>query len=334
MLRNTSAILPSTANEWQAEAGWARIGSIESYTKDVSAASTLGADQFLSLKVIWKMETDVSSLIAAPWVDRLGTNTSELAGARKELKGRSHWNDYMRAIAHAKQLPSLPVPRELGPFAFVLQNQTIVAGMTEGKEDELKVWGAPTLTSSGSRLGPPMSIGTPRWGPEIASARSYGTPQPKPWSPARMQYSNSAKADARPSKPVSSAEAAYFPSFDYRLSSRTRASVADEHVVKAAAISFLQSLFIHTLQNAFWCSQRKAFRLGLTKFQAYVDGHLQVLNQARSAAILDVTARKRPSAKDGNTFSIEWQESAQMALWITEEPFSFWKTGQDRNTCR
>lgn len=109
--------------------------------------------------------------------------------------------------------------------------------------------------------------------------------------------------------------------------------MADEHVVNTAAISFLQALFVRGLEEAYWSPQRKGFRFGTTNFTAFTDGHLKIDGELRSAALVEVKARKRPKGDKPN-FKIEWQESAQMALWITEEPSSFWTTAQESHRRR
>jgi hypothetical protein len=122
--------------------------------------------------------------------------------------------------------------------------------------------------------------------------------------------------------------------YDYDMPKAERVGMADEQVVNTAAISFLQSLFVHDeLRNAYWSPQRKGFVFGDTTFRAITDGHLQIAGTTNSAALLEVKARKRPPPQSLD-FKIEWQESAQMALWIRDEPSSFWTTEKEQKICR
>jgi hypothetical protein len=104
----------------------------------------------------------------------------------------------------------------------------------------------------------------------------------------------------------------------------------DEQIVNAAAINFLKALFIHQIPPASWTLERKCFRFesGFVKFEARSDGHLQVHGlEERSAAILEVKARLRSREK---AFHIEMQESAEMALWIFQEPHSHWAPSKEK----
>lgn len=101
----------------------------------------------------------------------------------------------------------------------------------------------------------------------------------------------------------------------------------DEQIVNAALLSLLHALWIDDKKNPDWSIYRKEFKFESrdtgADFVARVDGDLQVKHVDKSAAILEVKARRRPR-KDPGDHRIEMQESAQMALWIAQEPDSHW----------
>jgi hypothetical protein len=99
--------------------------------------------------------------------------------------------------------------------------------------------------------------------------------------------------------------------------------VGDEQIVNTAAINFLNTLFIHDSLLADWTLQRKQFKFksDFVKFEARTDGYFNLHGQERSAAGIEVKPRVR---RQEHVFRIEMQESAQMALWIYQEPNSHW----------
>lgn len=126
----------------------------------------------------------------------------------------------------------------------------------------------------------------------------------------RSPYSQTSSSDARDISPTTAAEA-------------LKSAVGDEQIVSTAAINFLNALSIHDVRCADWTLERKQFKFksDSVKFEARTDGHLQVHGHERSAAILEVKSRVRQHEPGCR---LEMQESAQMALWIYQEPNSHW----------
>ena len=107
----------------------------------------------------------------------------------------------------------------------------------------------------------------------------------------------------------------------------------DEAIVNSALVNFLHAVWIDEARESNWTPHRKALkfesRSGGAGFTARTDGHLKVQSfNDRSAAILEVKARARPREDPAN-HNIAMQESAQMALWIAQEPDNHW-TGPDQ----
>jgi hypothetical protein len=325
----TLGICPSMPSEWLNTATARKVGSIHDFITH-SSASKIDVDQFLALKVLWKIEPDINALKNEPWAKRLGTTSQEISSVRVGLRQHPTWREYEKALSEPSQPPTAPISDKLGPFMSVLQNQRIVQHLNVSEEDQQKVLGSPMVTRSGKRLGEIQPVPMKSWGPGL---------KPKPVVPQSRQASPAGKEGSRGSNPesdisVPSSDVSILSDYYFNLPKAQRAAMADEQVVNTAAISFLQSVSIDRLnRNSFWSPQRKGFRFGNTRFRAFTDGHLQILGQARSAAILEVKARKRPTKK-ARDYKIEWQESAQMALWIRDEPSSYWTAGEDSTICR
>jgi hypothetical protein len=321
---------PRSEEEWNDVAAARGIGSIHGLII-TDSASKIKVDQFLALKVLWTIETDINRLKDADWAARLGTTPQELSATRVSLRKDSAWGLYLDTIPSSLK-PFSPFSDKLGRFAMVLQNQSIVNRLAEGTFEHVKARGSPIVTRGRAQLNI-GNIAAPRWAPRDTSVGSEK-------DGSQSHHSSPDRPDSRPNSTGTSeaskaaSDATIISGIDWALSKAVRDAMADEQVVNTAAISFLQSLFVgNDSQHAYWSPQRKGFCFGTTKFKAFVDGHLQVVNEARSAAILEVKARRRPPLTS-NDFKIEWQESAQMALWIREEPSSYWTTQADHHKCR
>jgi hypothetical protein len=380
MTKTKYDVCPKTPDLWRTAAAARSVGSIHQLD-EVASASSLGVEQFLALKVLWQMQTDLT-LFTDPkshnrWPARLGTTKEEISDVRKKLKKEASWKEYLKAADQKGLQPNASFSTTLGRFAMVLQNQKIVTKLNDAQDDREKVWGSPMKLRSDDKKAAgnpiPLNFNLPAKG----SGTDSGDPQKKQPSPPRSESRSSSVTGSdhskgkqpmpRPSESRSSSVTRSDHSkgkqpmprrsessptsttdtenskattihvvdyVDYDIPKAERVATADEQVVNTAAISFLQSLFVHDeLRNAYWSPQRKGFAFGETTFQAITDGHLQIAGSMVSAALLEVKARRRPKV-EALDFKIEWQESAQMALWIRDEPSSFWTTEQEPHICR
>jgi len=97
----------------------------------------------------------------------------------------------------------------------------------------------------------------------------------------------------------------------------------DEQIVNAALLNFLTVVTIaHPDVCLRWCLARRSLQFvcntrnrEAVKYQARTDGYLRGLNQSPAYAIVEVKPHIR--AKRPHT---RWQETAQMAAWIWEDP--------------
>lgn len=216
---------------------------------------------------------------------------------------------------------------------MVLQNQRIVftSNIFSPTDDVVKVEGSPMKTRSGRTLQKFGHIPKGQWG---SGAEHVGGGVDGPQGTRKQPSPTPSQGPACSEDSFTSgSQASSLPWLDEEVPKVDRPGIAGEQVVNTAAICFLQSLFVHDTRNAYWSPHRKGFRFGDTSFKAYTDGHLQIVGDSRSAAIVEVKARERP-VMILTDFKIEWQESAQMALWIRTEPSSFWTTKEKPEQCR
>jgi hypothetical protein len=331
---NPNKPCPGTKEDWAKLSRDKIIHSIHDFPDEINSASKMGSRQFLSLKVIWVVEKP-RTLQGLQWPARLGTSSAEILALQQELKQEGAWRSYLDNIG-GKLPPTDPIDGELGRFALVLQNQRIATTLNPSKYeyDRQKVAGTPMRTRSGLRIGqaPPGPAFQIPTGEHTSPARSASKTRSE--GQPRSSSKSSSFTDAASHQAASDAAVSSIAFVDDKMTKAERAAIADEQVINTAAISFLQALFVGDAgRNAYWTPDRKGFQFGKSSFRAITDGHLQISGKPRSAAILEVKARERPSDMRTDPI-IEWQESAQMALWILAEPFSYWTTEQEQTKRR
>jgi hypothetical protein len=315
--------LPSDDKSWKNETlRYPGSGSIHELDS-ANSASEITVQQFLSLRVLWE-RCDPKLLNDDKRAALYGSSKSEMQVLRDKdkpgkVKGKSErqtpWQAYLEAITPTSQSgPKLRrssrMPENLGVFALVLQSQLEVSQMEASFRDSNKLSITP--------LKPRYELR-----PKAASQGGQGkgtSNEPRAQiqpSPHRSDNSKDSSG-ARNVSPMA-------PELARGL------TILDEQIVNTAATNFLNALFIHEDRSADWTLQRKQFKFKseFVKFEARCDGHLQVHGHDRSAAILEVKPRPRYHESG---FRIEMQESAQMALWIFQEPNSHWVPPSGGNT--
>jgi hypothetical protein len=332
--------LPSTEDKWHAEAKFHKVTSIHDL-ESTKSGSKMTVPQYLSLKTIWHAH-DVNTFNKDEWPSRFGSTAKLLIEESTKLKrDNKPWREYLKALESRSQLkPVSDFSPELGCFAIVLQNQLDVLSLKQAELDMEKVTVSPyspvagRTRSKGKSVEPiPLTYQSAQ-GPKISRDSSTSSERQSRSREATKYEEPKASSDVSETK----SHATVFSAMNFDVAREERDATVDEQVVNTAAIALLQSLFIHNgTRNAYWSAQRKGFCLGGGKegqasFKAITDGHLKVHGEIRSAALLEVKARKRPTEKED--FRIEMQESAQMALWIYEETSSFWTSKNDPSTCQ
>ena len=275
------------------------------------------------------------------WASLFGSSKADIEAMGKKMKGKdmtgnkmirphSDWGQYLVSLDDTSKLPpGSGYSEKLGCFAIALQNQMECIKLESSEIEKQKV-----------DISPQKKHNT----------RASAKDQPDGLEFYQLNYKKQTEVFSR-AGPISKqaspeqeverpklralSDTSFSSSGISQLSSLTdskakRAKAVDEQIVNTAAITFLQCLFVHDgRQNYYWSSHRKRFCLQTNKtvFRAIIDGHLQINGEQRSAAILEVKARGR--GDEFQCVKIEMQESAQMALWISDEPLSYWKGGEN-----
>jgi hypothetical protein len=303
--------LPDTASNWKSAVD--RYAETDSIHKLESAhsASEITVEQFLSLRVLWKSRT-AKTLNDDIRAGLYGSSKKEIqAKVHKKNEDPTPWDEYLKAIKASQHVgtsgtklqATSKMPEKLGVYALVLQAQLQASQMKPSFSDSNKL----TVTPLKPRYEFRDRL---KDGNQGVQGQSKGE-EPKAQSQhPRLPSDKSSSSGARHDSPT-----AFEVARELQL--------LDEQIVNTAATNFLNALFIHDNRSADWTLQRKQFKFksAFVKFEARCDGHWQVHGYDRSAAILEVKPRPRYHEKG---FRIEMQESAQMALWIYQEPNSHW----------
>lgn len=291
------AVPPRDPRSWQKAATKYEIISIHEL-ESADSASEITVKQFLSLKVLRPRILDIKDLYADKIAGLFGSTETKIRKIRNDMeKQDSAWAAYLSGIkgdgiTAARYERSSKFPRELGAYALVLQSQMEVSRMEDSLDDSNKI----RLTPYPRRVRP--------------ESEKHEVPRRHSQTSGRDSLTSENSSGPASISPMPREEA-------------IKLSIGDEQIVNTAAINFLNALFIHDDRPADWTAHRKQFKFNSksVRFEARTDGHFQVHGQERSAAILEVKARTRLHDKG---FRIEMQESAQMALWIFQEPNSHW----------
>ena len=337
--------LPRTAQEW--EYRYSKGCSIHEFDT-VESASKMTHEQFFALKVIWPQHD--SQDLTRKWARYFGSSQNEIRlKASSMRKDDSAWNRYLEALEENIQtprtwVPGTRIPRDFGPFETAFHNQQEVnfIPLNPGPDTD-KVIITPMVERSRIPDPPESPTPGPRWRLRKLVGKKSVQPFPSP----------------RNSEDIVAEDTGYSPASLFQPTPKALQDppTQDEEIVNRALINFLSAHHIEDERNSDWSSTRKRLVFQspkqtagiptpkekpkaksdlpkksknkekdakLIQFVARTDGYLKVYGPPeRSAAILEVKARVRPSIKH-NDIAIEMQESAQMALWIFEEPTSHW----------
>lgn len=276
-----------------------------------NSGSLVNVEQFLALKVIWVKQKQRH---ADKYLTSIGFEEGVFDKRRNAMMAREAWKCYLDMVDdnHKADLERRPFPwtldsefpDRLGGFqsAFDHQLEIQLLSKESNNADVEKV------TVSSMPGVSPMAPVTPRLERLRPRMQNFSYAPPEPETPQRPSVFRptvdmSARKNEQPNLP----------------------KATDESIVNTALVDFLKAVWVDEKRRSGWSLEKKAFHFhpqgtGIG-FTALTDGHLRVTN--RSAAILEVKARVRPRTDPGN-HKIEMQESAQMALWIAQEPESHW----------
>ena len=299
--------LPSDLNKWKSERNRLNCEDMDIHNLEaVKSASEIETKQFLTLKVFWTTEK-LSRMVF--YLEQIGFDKQLFDDKGDEMRTRAAWTLYIQALTDNKEAEkNKETPRwtrnsifsdELGGFQLVLHNQFELVRLEEDKgaySGSTKVAVTPTRENK--------FAGRLRTSKSKPSYKDVSPETPQRQSVLNVLTEMSAKKND------------YGEKFD---------DAEDEQLVNNALVNLLNLLWIDEKRNSEWTMTRKEFKYHSqcagASFVARTDGHLQVGN--KSGAILEVKARARRQKVYGD-HKIEIQESAQMALWIAQEPHSHW----------
>lgn len=352
------ASLPQTPGAWRTAYG--NGCSIHDF-QTVSSASKMAQEQFFALKVIWPNHT--TDDLTKQWIRRFGSSEKELFQKAESLKQDDKaWGWYLGALAANIERPQSwkidsKIPRECGTYTLAFHSQLEVSTLPNNSgPDADKVFVTPMVTRRKVRY--------PEESPSLRAEKRWGQMEREPSTPRLSSPSPRSSEDSVPAEIGYSMGSVFQPSPKALLDPPTQ----DEETVNRALMNFLDAHHLHDERNSDWSSTRKEFVFQSAKhttdedqsgnepkarskqsgkkakakarekdkegrkpvrFVARTDGHLKVYGSPEmSAAILEVKARQRPRPPKPGDFTIEMQESAQMALWIFQEPQSHWTAAQ------
>jgi hypothetical protein len=300
--------LPGTGVEWRTAA--ARYNPVSIHELEAAdSASEITVEQFLSLKALWPRRCKTADLYADKTAALFGSSKADIETVRATMRERDTcWTEYLKAVEAGAGRGS-KFSRELGVYALVLQSQVEASKIKESLNDSERLRFTP-MKKHNTRSQAQDENRDPKGKGQESRSESRGSHHP-----SQTSKSSSGPENISPK----------------RRDEEPGLLIGDEQVVNTAAINFLNALFIHEARPADWTLERKQLRFNSrsVKFEARTDGHFEIHGHKQSAAILEVKPRTRYYERG---FRIEMQESAQMALWIFQEPNSHWgPPGDDKH---
>jgi hypothetical protein len=300
--------LPCTRKEWVDRREKYQCDTWDVHTlESASSASEVKKEQYLALKVLWRQ---CSQKKIYDFLSKLGFDSGEFEGkVNYMMKSSEPWKEYVRVV---EENYSATLSGKSKPWT---RNSVFRAGLGRFEVAYMDQLEVVELPSSSEEYDLPKVDVTPRWHfrdrskPPVYYSETPVTPSPNPrgFSFEDLESRSARQRDSGEPHPP---------------------NAQDESMVNSALVNLLHAIWIDEPREANWTSQRKALKFesksGGPGFAARTDGHLKVQSyNDRSAALLEVKARIRPRDTLG-THNVTMQESAQMALWIAQEPDNHW----------
>lgn len=292
-----STDLPRYPAQWNVAQRSLKAETIHSLGK-LDSASDIQKPQFLLLRAVWHIKRQTEFEIK-DWFQE-----AYIKDAVSFLDDYSDWKNYLESFSQDIKLAQRPFP-SLGAFTLVKYSQLEVQA-AKGKTSSVSVMVSPIKTRSMTAREEYQNV-TPSKAPanrqKIPNVE-YGDsdddnddgnkPNLSPWTPAKK-----------------SEQTVLYPPTE------------DEQIVNAALLNFLTLVTIaHPDVCLRWCLGRKAVQFvceaensGAVGYEARTDGYLRGMSYPSAYAIVEVKPYVR-----ANKVHTRWQETAQMAAWIWEDP--------------
>ena len=281
-----SSDFPRTPAEWEKAQKNLKVPNFHALSK-LDSGSEIARPQFLLLRALWDVQKQylfkIEEWLQEEYVQRAVSFLAEC----------QDWNSYLGSFNRGIKFEQRPFP-SLGDFTLVKYSQFEADTVQEKNSSENVLWLQPKTRSMTAREKAQKEgeMATPS---KVRADQKQYLPQGmSPWSAAR-------KADQKVLYPPTE----------------------DEQIVNVALLNFLTVLTIaHDDVCLRWCLARKNLhfvcrdeKYGDVKYQARTDGYLRGHRHSTPYAIVEVKPFIR--ADKPNT---RWQETAQMAAWISEDP--------------
>lgn len=304
-MADSSRIPPANARQWSESMAKQNLKGQTVHGGRLASASQMGYDQFLLLRVLWKInKRKVSNTERIVTLLGLG---DDFKRAETKLRSYQSWQTYFNGFSDSQ-------PTE-GTFAIVHHYRLEVAKTDPDNEDLQFYTPISKRTRSLQSRMQNLNLETPTRPSRSGSARVM----------LKMPEDNSLEFDEDDQEPHWSTdeepslfrpETPLSPGQERLLYPATK----DEQIVNTSLLVFLNALTIHFNDvPSNWTLHRKAFRAKFEKaeYEARTDGYLSD-NRGNTKVLLEVKPVKR-SAKSA---LIQMQESAQMVAWIASDDYA------------
>jgi hypothetical protein len=285
--------LPASPAEWERAQQSFEAESIHTLGP-LDSASNIQKPHFLLLRALWVRKIQ-SKFAIKDWLEKTYIEDAVLF-----LDDYSDWKSYLESFSQDIKLEQRPFP-SLGAFTLVKYSQ-LEADTTEKKNSNASVLVSPPKTRSMTAAEKAQNA-TPSKPPtnlrkflniehdddEDSFQDDPDTSYLSPWTPAK-------KGEQKILYPPTQ----------------------DEQIVNAALLNFLAVVTIaHPHTRLRWCLAHKVLKFvcKAAQYEARTDGYLRGQNHSTAYAIVEA----KPYIRENAVHTL-WQETAQMAAWISEDP--------------
>ena len=299
--------LPRSPAEWENARRGLEAESIQALGK-LDSASEIQKPQFLMLRALWDRKLQ-NLFEVKDWLEE-----ADIERAVSFLRECPDWNIYLESFSQKIKLDQRPFPG-LGAFTLVKYSQ-LEAAIVQEKNSSESVVVSPRKTRSMTVL-----------------EKSQNTTPSKPTLSFYERFLKTKRKDGEHEDGDDDEDSLKDETAAPMLSPWSAAKkgdqkvwhppTEDEQIVNAALLNFLTAVTIaHPDACLRWCLARRVLQFvckdethGEVKYQARTDGYLRGQNHSPTYAIVEVKPYIRT-----NTARTIWQETAQMAAWIVEDP--------------
>jgi len=289
--------LPRSPAEWENARRGLEAESIHVLGK-LDSASEIQKPQFLLLRALWVRKIQ-NQFEIKDWLEKTYVEDAVLF-----LDDYSDWKSYLESFSQDIKLELRPFP-SLGAFTLVKYSQLEV-DTTEKKNSNVSVLVSPPKTRS------------------MAAAEKAQDATPSKPPKTLRKFLNTEHEDDDDDDKYSfqdDADTSYLSPWTPAKKGEQKVlypPTQDEQIVNAALLNFLAVVTIaHPHTRLRWCLAHKVLKFvcKAAQYEARTDGYLRGQNHSTAYAIVEA----KPYIRESAVHTL-WQETAQMAAWISEDP--------------